>query len=177
MSSGGTTNNGARTKALRLFVALWPTDETRAHIAAVQRALTLPPGARAAAPYGVHITLAFIGTVPAAELDTVHAAARVRSVGVAMLLDRLEVWKGGIVVLQPSSVPEPLTALHARLTASLSAAGVSFDEAHAFHPHVTLARKARGFAAATPARVAWRSAGHVLVASAAGRYSVVARFS
>ncbi len=170
------TDSPRRPAALRLFVALWPREETRASIAAVQHGLTLPPGVRPVAPPALHVTLAFFGTVAADTLDTVRAAARVPSVTIAMTLDRLDVWEGGIAVLQPSTVPSPLAALHARLLASLRAAGVAFDETHAFNPHVTLARKAQGAVAAMPARVAWHSAGHVLVSSAASRYSVLDRF-
>jgi 2'-5' RNA ligase len=73
-------------------------------------------------------------------------------------------------------VPAALTELRRRLTVSLSAAGVPFDE-RPFVPHVTLARKAEGPATTGLAPIRWRSAGHVLAVSAGGRYGVAGRFA
>lgn len=161
---------------LRLFVALWPSPATRNALAAVQRALRWPAEARPVSADALHLTLAFIGMVPHAQLAEVGRSTHVASARVHLVLDRLEVWKGGTAVLRPSAVPAALADLHGRVVASLRAHGVPFDE-RAFVPHVTLARKARGVEPGSVPQVQWRSAGHVLVSSAGGRYSVVARFA
>jgi 2'-5' RNA ligase len=179
IDSGRSTSIGSRHRsdALRIFVALWPSDTTRAGLTAIQGTLPWPHGCRLVAPSDMHVTLAFIGALAGEGLDAVRQAVAVRSAAITLKFDKLEVWKGGIAVLTPSGVPEALSALHGRLTASLRTAGVAFDESHpAFAPHVTLARKAQGLAAVAVEPVSWRSMGHVLAASAGGRYSLAARF-
>lgn len=160
----------------RLFAALWPTPATRGALSAAQAALPWPAGARLAGAEGLHLTLAFIGTLPQERLaEAVHACG-IASAKLQLALDRLELWNDGTAVLCPSAPPPALLDLQARLAASLRAAGVPFD-ARAFAPHVTLARKARGLAQAALPPLRWRSAGHVLALSAGGRYRVIARFA
>ena len=161
--------------ALRLFVALWPTRATRGALAAAQAALPWPAAARPVGAEGLHLTLAFIGMLPQERLPEVAHAAAVASARVQLVLDRIELWKGGTAVLCPTQVPAALQELQGRLAASLQAAGVPFD-ARAFAPHVTLARQARGLEPATLPPLRWRSSGHMLALSAGGRYSVIARF-
>lgn len=160
--------------SLRVFVALWPTPVARAAAVAAQQALPWPAGATQVAAADLHLTLAFIGAVPQEQLEHVTRAAGMRSASIELALDRLEVWKGGTVVLRPSCVPSALVDLHGRLVESLRACAVPFD-ARPFVPHVTLGRKARGLVAEGVAPVPWRSDGHVLALSAGGRYSVIAR--
>jgi 2'-5' RNA ligase len=160
---------------LRLFVALWPTQQTRAAAVAAQRALTWPAGAQLMTASDLHITMVFIGAVPDTELSHAMQAAAIPSVEIELKLDRLEIWKGGIVVLRPSAVPAAMVGLQGRLSESLRGFGVHFD-ARPFAPHVTLGRKAKGMLEAAPPPLLWRSTGHVLARSIGGRYSVVARF-
>ncbi len=172
---GGDAGHSAT--SLRLFAALWPGDQTRDALAALQRGSSWPAQARVVMAPDLHLTLAFIGAVTVDVLATMHAAAAVRGAALALSLDQVEVWKGGTVVLRPSRLPQSLIALHGRLTASLCAAGIAFDDSRPFAPHVTLARKAPGARVALPGcGVPWHSAGHVLAASCRGRYRVVARF-
>jgi 2'-5' RNA ligase len=161
---------------LRLFIALWPSPATRRALAAAQAALRWPAGAKPVGAEGLHLTLAFIGGVPSERVAELSRAAAVASARVQLVLDRLELWKGGTLVLCPSDVPAALMDLQGRLAASLQAAGVHFD-VRPFVPHVTLARKARGMSPAAAPPLRWRSAGHVLVLSAGGRYRVIARFA
>jgi RNA 2',3'-cyclic 3'-phosphodiesterase len=159
---------------LRLFIALWPTPATRASLVAARETLRWPAGTRQVAVSDLHLTLAFIGAVPQEQLGQVTQAAEIASARVELLLDRLEVWKGATVLLRPSAVPDGLLDLQCRTVQALQAAGLPFD-ARPFAPHVTLARKARGITETAVPPVRWRSAGHVLVLSAGGRYSVIAR--
>ncbi len=161
---------------LRLFIALWPTPATRAAVVAAQEALRGSAGVRWAAASDLHLTLAFIGAVAQEQLSHVTHAADIASARIDLALDRLEVWKGGTVVLRPSGVPAALADLRGRLAGSLQVWGVPFD-ARPFAPHVTLARKAKGISRAAVLPVRWRSAGHVLALSSGGRYQVIARFA
>lgn len=161
---------------LRLFVALWPSAATRGALAALQASLRWPPGARLANADGLHLTLAFIGMLPQEQLAKATRACGVASASLQLELDRLEVWKGGTAALCPAQVPPALADLQGRVAASLQAAGVPFD-ARAFAPHVTLARNAGGLEPAVLAPLRWRSSGHVLVLSAGGCYSVIARYA
>jgi 2'-5' RNA ligase len=174
--AGQDLDRGRTVHALRLFVALWPTPQTRRALAAAQAALPWPAGARPIGAEGLHLTLAFIGAVAPQQLGQVSRAAGVPSAGVDLALTRVDVWKGGTAVLCPAAVPAALRDLQARLAASLQAAGVPFD-ARDFTPHVTLARKARGMAPTDLPSLRWRSDGHVLAQSAGGRYTVLARFA
>ena len=160
--------------ALRLFVALWPCARSRAALAERQRGLHWPAAARRVAAAGLHLTLAFIGAVPAGRLDAVRSATTLPSFDVALVLDRFELWNGGTVVLRPSTVPDVLIDLQARLVASLQAAALPCDR-RPFVPHVTLGRKAKGLDCVGVAPVCWRSTGQVLARSVGGRYSAVAR--
>jgi 2'-5' RNA ligase len=161
---------------LRLFIALWPTPATRTAVAAAQEALRCPAGTRRVAASDLHLTLAFIGAVEQDQLGRVTQAADMASARVELTLDRLDVWKGGTVVLRPTCVPAPLSDLQGRLVHALQAAGLPFD-ARPFEPHVTLVRKARGINQTAVPPVRWRSAGHVLALSAGGRYTVITRFA
>ncbi|MCU0964160.1 MAG: RNA 2',3'-cyclic phosphodiesterase [Burkholderiaceae bacterium] len=162
--------------SLRLFVALWPTLATRAAAVAAQEALRWPAGARRMPASDLHLTLAFIGAQPQEQLGHVSQAAGVASATIQLTLDRLEIWKGGTLVLRPSRLPAAIVDLQARLTASLQACGVPFD-ARPFAPHLTLGRKARGIEEVAGFPVPWRSTGHVLALSAGGSYRVIARFA
>jgi 2'-5' RNA ligase len=159
----------------RLFLALWPGPVSRAGAASVQASIAWPPGVRLAAPEGLHVTLHFIGAVPAERVPIVADALALKGGRTELQFDRLEIWKGGVVVLEPRAVPDSLAALHGRLAGALRAHGLPVD-ARPFRPHVTLARKAQGIALSPVAPVRWRSEGFALVLSAGGQYTVLRRY-
>lgn len=105
-------------------------------------------GGRAVPPENFHVTLAFLGSVPAARIPDVvaigvDAASRVQS-RVGVVLDTIEYWKKSKVVVvtaRPALDGSPLgNVLAGALGSRLTNAGFG-REAPAFHPHVTLARK------------------------------------
>lgn len=150
----------------RLFFALWPPASVRAALAAGQRALGLPP-ARLTPPERLHMTLAFLGPVPAERREAARsAAAACRSPGFDMTIDQVGYWRRrGLVWLAPSAAPAALSRLADLLTAALAEAGFVL-EARAFHPHVTVARRvtpASALSIAAPLR--WAVRDFVLVAS------------
>lgn len=179
----------------RLFFALWPDRATRAQLAALLPAMPMAPlaGARRVPAQNLHLTLAFLGTVPTAtearliELAQDNAGRRPVSSDDSMLpplalsLDTLDHWpRGGILFAAPSQTPTALAALAADVAALVRAAGVALP-AVPFRAHVTLAR--RVFAGITwpwplPTPIAWSVDRYCLVWSrptpAGSVYEVVA---
>lgn len=168
-----------RSPQWRLFLALWPDESMRDAMAAWQQAWQWPPGATLVPRERLHLTLHFIGNVPAARLPALVSGLRVPFEPVQLRFREGQVWPGGIAVLRPDATPDALAQLHARLAQALVALGLPVEE-RPFRAHVTLARKA---ARATPppasTSLQWRAdGGYVLVRSlpGGGGYDVVARF-
>lgn len=135
---------------LRLFVALVPCDAHRARLGEeARRVAALEPAARAVRPDNVHLTLAFLGAVPAAEAETVegalrgvaasHGPLRVRWAGLGAFPSPHRprvVWAG----VAPGEGDAAVVALARSVEAALAAVGHAVDARDRFHPHVTLAR-------------------------------------
>lgn len=131
------------TAPLRLFLGLWPAADTLAALERHAADWSWPAPARRTPPERMHITLHFLGDVPAGRLPALRKGLDLAWKGCELALDRLEVWPGGIAVLEAASVPPRLARLHAALGEQLLALGVPV-EARRYRPHVTLARKASG---------------------------------
>lgn len=127
--------------ARKLFFALWPDDAARVALATLQA----PVAGRLTPRAKLHLTLAFLGHVPA---DAVPALLAIR--------DRLAVPPLRLVIdcygyfTRPriawagmTQVPAGLVALHEALARELEAAGFSAATHGSFKPHVTLAREAK----------------------------------
>lgn len=134
----------------RLFVAIDLPETLRARLAGLCSGIE---GARWVAPENMHLTLRFIGEVPAADADDIaHTLTRVRAPDFALTLAGVgyfgarrrvrAIWAG--VERNPA-----LEDLHRRVDAALRHAKISPD-ARKFSPHLTLAR----FRDVRPARVA-----------------------
>lgn len=130
-------------RPLRLFLALWPPAPVAAALQAHADAWDWSAGARRTRPERLHITLHFIGEVPAADVQPLQQALPVTWTGCELVLDRAEVWPGGIAVLEATQVPPALRELHAALGERLRERGLSV-ESRRYRPHVTFARKAQG---------------------------------
>ena len=164
---------------MRLFVALWPDPRTRAAISEWQQAWDWPSRAAPVKSERLHLTLHFLGDVPAQRLPEIAAGLRGPFEPFDLQLGHGEVWPNGVAVLEPADTPQQLQGLHAALRDAVIALGLAVD-ARPFRPHVTLARRAHG---ATPPlrqpRLRWRAdEGYVLVRSLPGGagYQVVERF-
>ena len=125
----------------RLFFALWPPPATRDALATWSRAHA-PPRSRPVRAENLHLTLAFLGSVPEERLDAVHAAgAAVRAGPTALTLARVEHWpRPRLLCALPAPGPDPLRGLVASLRAALTEARLPV-EARPFLAHVTLVRK------------------------------------
>jgi 2'-5' RNA ligase len=163
----------------RLFTALWPPPSLRAAIAQWQDGWAWPRQAARVKADRLHVTLHFLGDVPAARLPELVRALPVPFEPFALELGVAEVWPNGVAVLQPLATPARLRRLHAALGARIAGLGWPLDE-RPYRAHVTLARRAHG--AKPPVQgpgLRWLVAdGYVLVRSlpqGAG-YEVIERF-
>ena len=172
--------DGAET--VRLFFALWPESAVRKQLGAWQKKLQQGVNSNAPRPWTLHLTLAFLGATPIAQLDAAKdAAAGARGNQFDLLLDVAGFWPHNQIAWVGTSTPPPtLQELHSNLSTRLADAGVKFD-AKAFHPHVSLLRGVRNPKPEWPqATVIWPVRDFVLVESTSGkfgsRYEIVARF-
>lgn len=192
----------AELRPRRLFVALDPPEPVRRRIAQLQAELRRVAG-RAAGdvrwvePAHVHVTLQFLGAVPAERVPAIEAALREAAAAAAPL--GLEVKGAGgfpsarsarIVWLGVSGDLAPLTALVAEVGRRLSPLGFA-PETRPFAAHLTVGRSqdrggVPGLAGALAAAsgsdgTPWRATEVVLFEShlspAGARYEAVARFA
>lgn len=153
--------------ALRLFFALWPDDATRRHLAKASRPALKRCGGRPVPARNLHLTLAFLGDVPADWVPAIRAAAgEVAPPILDLELDRVGQFPAARVAwLGPARVPAELARVAAELWAAVAPVGVAPDR-RPFRPHVTIARKIQrppDLNAAQP--VHWRVRGFALIRS------------
>lgn len=173
-------------RSRRLFVALEPAEPVRRRVAALQAELRRAAGAAAAEirwvePANVHLTLQFLGAVPAERVAAVEAALAAAAAAGRPLA--LEVKGAGafpsarrarVVWLGLGGDAGTLAALAAEVGRRLAPLGYAPEE-RPFSPHLTLgrARDGRGApglagalaAVSTADGVAWRAAELVLFES------------
>ncbi len=137
MSCGASVAGDAR---LRLFLALDLPDHVREGLH-TWAAAEIPDGRRVASD-DLHVTLAFLGSRPAEEVDAIVAALRACVAGAEPSPLSVSGWREtrtvGMLVLDDATgaAGRLATALHARL----AALGVYRPERRAWLPHVTLVR-------------------------------------
>jgi 2'-5' RNA ligase len=151
----------------RLFFALWPDEATRVALAHATRTVARHSGGKPVPPAHLHLTLAFLGAVPAERCAEVLDLGAGLALGpLALTLDRLGWFEAARVLwIGPGVDPGPLRAFVAELRRVIGAAGLPVD-LKAFHPHVTLARKvAQPPAHATPHPVDWQVGSFALMES------------
>jgi 2'-5' RNA ligase len=150
----------------RLFFALWPGEELRAALTVAFAPAVAAAGGRAVPAHNLHLTLAFLGAVPAAALDrlvALGAALDLPQAGVR--LDRLDWWRRAeVLVAAASEPPAALLELQAHLRRLLNEAGFRIDS-QPFRPHVTLARKVSSPPPSVQSAVVWPIATAALVES------------
>lgn len=152
---------------MRLFFALWPDAAARAALGTLAGALQAECGGRAVPAANIHLTLVFLGDVPAARFaDACLAAEGVAAPRFDFEARTVGYWRHNRVVWSgPAQCPEALRGLVAGLESALAAAGFQFDR-RAHVPHLTLLRNARR-APAMPemAAIRWPVSEFVLVQS------------
>jgi len=168
---------------LRLFFASWPGDRAAAGLERWAREASRATGGRVTRAETIHLTLAFLGDVPADRVPAATAAAkRVNVPRHAFAVDEARFWPHNrIVWAGPKDTPAPLAELAVQLRRELLAEGFRL-EARPFAAHVTLIRKARAPDSLPPIpRIDWPVSEFVLVCSTlareGSRYDVIGRFA
>ncbi|MTI64542.1 RNA 2',3'-cyclic phosphodiesterase [Methylophaga sp.] len=126
----------------RLFFALWPDDQTRAQIDALNHSIDEP--GRKLVPDNLHITLVFLGNV---EEDIARAvqrdAAMIQGSPITLQFDELDYWRRPrVMCLTCHRQPKNLYSLVNALTKMLESYPLRLDKRH-YRAHITLARKAQ----------------------------------
>jgi len=155
----------------RLFFALWPSDDLRSALAPRIRALQPEGAGRPQRPDQWHVTLEFLGPVPASRVDLVRdAAAQVRAAPGEIVFDAVEYWRRPeVLCLVARVLPPSLDALVGQLRAGLAARGFE-PESRPFRAHLTLARKVHAPVAVVPFQpLSWPVADFALVESITDR--------
>lgn len=133
----------------RVFFALWPREASQTRLVdAARTALAAVRGGSRVKPANLHLTLAFLGAVPAAALEPIRSCALTIAEAwnevppdIEVTLDLLEYWGRSRVLCATSSRPSaPAAALASRLTAGLGRVGFRLD-LKPFRAHVTLVRQ------------------------------------
>jgi 2'-5' RNA ligase len=159
----------------RLFLALWPDAQARAALAASRDAWQWPRGAAVVRTEKLHVTLHFIGPVPAGRVDELRGRLALPVAPFELVLNTPRLWHGGLAVLEADAPPPELLDLHVRLGLALDALELPVEQ-RAYRPHVTFARKARGAVVPATTPVRWVVRDHALVLSAGGQYTVLERY-
>ena len=126
----------------RLFFALWPADDLRSALAPRIRALQPAGVGRPQRPDQWHVTLEFLGSVPASRVAAARdAASQVRGGQCEIVFDAVEFWRRPeVLTLVARVLPPPLDSLVTQLRAALAAKDFE-PESRPFRAHMTLARK------------------------------------
>jgi 2'-5' RNA ligase len=126
----------------RLFFAIWPGDELRSALAPRIQALQPAGVGRPQRPDQWHVTLEFLGSVPASRVAAVReAAGQVHAGPCEVVFDAVEFWRRPeVLTLVARALPPPLGSLVDQLRAALAARGFE-PESRPFRAHLTLARK------------------------------------
>lgn len=164
----------------RLFIALWPDPGVREALREWRDGFPWPKSTAPARTEQLHVTLHFLGNVPRVRLPELVRGIGVRFKPFELDFGHPDLWHGGIAVLVPDAVPEPLLALHGALGEALELLGLP-PEARPYRPHVTLARRAGPVLAPIQGPpISWRVDGYALMESKVGEgatYQVVQTYA
>ncbi len=127
---------------VRLFFAFWLPAEVARVLHRVADGVVTRCGGRLLKHESFHLTLAFLGDVPASRLpELFELASSVELTAVDIRLDKLDYWRHNQILWAGCRQPAPaLVALAAVLQEKLLAAGF-LTETRPLLPHVTLVRK------------------------------------
>jgi RNA 2',3'-cyclic 3'-phosphodiesterase len=150
---------------LRLFFALWPDVDVTRHLTEKAAQLNLERRSRRIDPKNYHVTLAFVGEVPAAQLAVLQQIGQsLRASPFTFSCDSIEFWRESqVVVAAARAAPPGLLDLWRKLN---DAIGLPREQ---LRPHVTLARKiTQAPVSQAMSPVAWRATNFSLIRSDTG---------
>jgi 2'-5' RNA ligase len=135
---------GEEAGTLRLFFALWPSDAQRKALVAATAAAVAQVECHPVPPGNLHVTLAFLGQVPARSVaDLLVAGGQGDYPALDLAFDRLEYWpKPRVLVALASQEPAAGPRLVDRLWRRIEPLGIR-RESRPWQAHLTLARKVR----------------------------------
>lgn len=127
----------------RMFFALWPSANLQRELSRVAQEMHFAFGGRAVATPNIHLTLAFLGSVPGERVDELLAiGASIRASRFILNLTETGCWKrSGVGWIAPGESPRALENLVLALRQRLIASRFGVDD-KPFAPHLTLLRKA-----------------------------------
>jgi len=128
---------------MRLFFALWPAPAVAERLAGVARAVASRFGGKPARQESIHLTLAFLGDLPAEALPALTQAAQtIASAAFTLAIDRLGYWPRKQLLWAAERSPNAeLVKLACDLETALSRAGFALaGRDPVFSPHITLVR-------------------------------------
>lgn len=124
----------------RVFFAVWPDAATAARLDQLGHQAHAKLSGRRMRRDTLHMTLAFIGEVSQARIETLRqTAARLREDSFSLQIDRIDCWRHNRIVWAGCRQTPPALS---RLAGQL-AAGCGVTEAREFAAHVTLLRDAQ----------------------------------
>ena len=129
---------------MRLFYALWPGPAVQQALGEWARGCHDACGGRRVPVEKLHVTVAFLGEVPAQRYPTLIDIGGAAGAGnFELIFDRIAYWRHNrIVHAAANAIPTPLAALARVLTERIAGAGLPIER-RAFLPHVTLLRDAK----------------------------------
>ena len=132
------------TKQFRLFFALWPDKEVRQSLALINNKLIAHHSGNPMRPENLHLTLAFLGNVPANSLDCLVPMADAISFKCFDLqIEHLDIFpQAQIIWAGLENEPLELINLAEHLHKGALTCGFKLDT-RPFKPHLTLMRKAK----------------------------------
>ncbi len=147
----------------RLFYALWPDEQTRAHLKRLQESVI----GRKVSPEHLHLTLAFLGTQAKSLLPSLaKLLERLPGQSFTIGIDRYGYFnKPRVAWVGPSETPAPLLDLQQTLMHELNEAQVPLKPEGKFRPHVTLARDANSLDEPFAPMIPWRVGKIMLIQS------------
>jgi RNA 2',3'-cyclic 3'-phosphodiesterase len=127
---------------VRLFFALLPDSETQQRITTAARELRLDPASPLVRPESLHMTLAFVGKVPALKVALLRKIGDAQRIpAFTIRFDEYEYWpKAKAVVAAARESPASLNLLWRQIHDALAKHNLAPTHDR-LRPHVTLARK------------------------------------
>lgn len=143
----------------RLFFALWPGERQREQLRDPIKSAGSTVEGRAVPRGNWHVTLVFLGSMPAASVPALRdAAAGIEVAPFRLRFDRLEYWpRPKLACLLATSVPPELSRLVSELESAAADFGYQRDTL-TYRPHITIVRQARTFSSeplAQPVTLEW----------------------
>lgn len=128
-------------RKLRLFFAMWPVDRYRAALAESASAAVARVAGRAVPPGNLHVTLAFLGSVPVQTfVHLVTVGGQGSWPAVRLDFTRIEYWaRPRVLVAMPTEVPAAGQEIVERLWQGVAPLGFA-RETRPWRPHLTLVR-------------------------------------